>query len=77
MATLVTETYVQPAQQPPFDPQTQQRSHQFNWVFFVTIAIFHLLGGGGNRAVLSAFPVVPGGRLPGDLGDRAERAASA
>jgi len=43
MATLVTDTHAPQSEKLPFDPQTQQKSHQFNWVFFVTIAIFHLL----------------------------------
>ena len=43
MATLVTDTHAPQSEKLPFDPQTQQKSHQFNWVFFATIAIFHLL----------------------------------
>ena len=43
MATLVTDTHAPQSEKLPFDPQTQQKSHQFNWVFFVTIALFHLL----------------------------------
>jgi len=43
MATLVSGTPAPHSEKQPFNPQTQQKSHQFNWVFFVTIAIFHLL----------------------------------
>jgi len=51
MATLVSETPAKPAATPApatnepsgDSASTQQRSDQFNWVFFVIIAIFHLL----------------------------------
>ncbi len=43
MATLVSGTPAPQSEKQPFNPQTQQKSHQFNWVFFVTIAVFHLL----------------------------------
>ncbi len=43
MATLVSESPVKSAQGAEFSTETQQRSEQFNWVFFVTIALFHLL----------------------------------
>jgi len=43
MATLVTDSPVKQADRASFNPETQQKSRQFNWVFFATIAIFHLL----------------------------------
>ena len=43
MATLVSETPVKSAQGAEFSTETQQKSEEFNWVFFVTIALFHLL----------------------------------
>jgi fatty-acid desaturase len=43
MATLVSESPVTRAESAEFSTDTQQRSEQFNWVFFVTIALFHLL----------------------------------
>src|SRR5271154_7548892 len=43
MATLVTESPLEHVEGAEFSTDTQQRSEQFNWVFFVTIALFHLL----------------------------------
>src|SRR5271163_4727381 len=43
MATMVTDSPVEEAASNPSSEMTQQKSDEFNWVFFVTIAIFHLL----------------------------------
>jgi fatty-acid desaturase len=48
MPTLISESPAergpaQPVQAPEVSTDTQQKSDQFNWVFFVTIALFHLL----------------------------------
>src|SRR5271163_577386 len=43
MATMVTDSPVQQAEEASSSQLPQQRSDEFNWVFFVTIAIFHLL----------------------------------
>jgi stearoyl-CoA desaturase (delta-9 desaturase) len=43
MTTLVTETPIRTAGEPDSSHTTQQKSEEFNWVFFVIIAIFHLL----------------------------------
>ena len=43
MATLVSESPVRRGEDAEFSTDAQQRSEQFNWVFFVTIALFHLL----------------------------------
>src|SRR5277367_6185590 len=48
MPTLISESPAergpaQPVQAPEVSTDTQQKSDQFNWVFFVTIALFHAL----------------------------------
>jgi len=48
MPTLISETPSnrtpdKPVPTPEVSTDTQQKSDQFNWVFFVTIALFHLL----------------------------------
>src|SRR5271157_4887342 len=46
MATLVTDAPLKQADEADStssNPSTQQRAGEFNWVFFATIAIFHLL----------------------------------
>ena len=43
MATLISEPPVKRAQSAEVLADTQQKSDEFNWVFFVTIALFHLL----------------------------------
>ncbi len=43
MATLVTDTPIRQSEEIGDPLSTQQKSDEFNWVFFVTIALFHLL----------------------------------
>ena len=43
MATLISDPPVKRAQGVEVSADTQQKSDEFNWVFFVTIALFHLL----------------------------------
>ncbi len=43
MATLVTDPPVGQSEEIGAPQSTQQKSDEFNWVFFLTIAIFHLL----------------------------------
>jgi len=43
MATLISERPVERAQGTEVAAETQRKSDEFNWVFFVTIALFHLL----------------------------------
>jgi stearoyl-CoA desaturase (delta-9 desaturase) len=44
MSTLVTDSPVEKLSDGATPLQTQERSDEFNWVFFVAIAAFHLLG---------------------------------
>jgi stearoyl-CoA desaturase (delta-9 desaturase) len=53
MATLMSEPSVMSTQSAEVLAETQQKSDQFNWVFFVTIALFHLLA--AAAIVQSAF----------------------